>query len=163
MRPPLIWISSRGIALCVEEARRLYPLETGGVLIGYWADPETAVVRSVTGPGPRALHARYSFEDDHAWQAAEITKQYESSGRRLVYLGDWHSHPDAAHGGLSRTDRSALRSIIAAPQARMPTPLMVILYGNPQEWRHAAWLGQLRSRRLFWPKLTVQEGKVNVW
>jgi integrative and conjugative element protein (TIGR02256 family) len=79
------------------EAAARYPLETGGVFMGYWADDRTAVVTQAIGPGPNAYHHRHRFAPDQEWQTTEIAEYYRASGRRETYLGDWHTHPDEAH------------------------------------------------------------------
>lgn len=131
--PPRIELARGVLALCRAEADRCYPLETGGVLMGFWRR-HLAVVTQVIGPGPNARHERWSFEPDQEWQLGAIAAHYARSGRRETYLGDWHTHPDARNGNLSRMDRGVLRKVISTPSARAPTPVMMILYGSPAGW-----------------------------
>lgn len=122
------------------DADRHAPEETGGVLLGY-ADRTDAARIQVTiqiGPGPKAVHRRHFFHPDSEWQAQEIADAYASSGRVSTYLGDWHSHP----GGSRRPsglDRSTARRIARCEQARVPHPVMLILHGEPANWRLAAY------------------------
>lgn len=107
------------------EGRRTYPLETGGVLMGF-VTANRAVVTSVVGPGPRAVHRRRSFTPDAEWQQQRVAELYERAGRRDTYLGDWHTHP----GGSTRasfTDWLAARTIARSRDARCPNPVMLIL------------------------------------
>src|SRR3989442_1461190 len=102
-RPPkqlgLAWIAKTVLQTMVVEARRRAPNETGGVLLGYWADAgRQVVITDAVGPGPQAAHRRTSFEPDHEFQEAEIRRLYRGSGRRLAYLGDWHTHPRGGVG-----------------------------------------------------------------
>ena len=120
----------------VTEASRHGLRETGGVLLG-WRSGVDVVVSHVVGPGPGAHHERTTFHPDSAWQAERIVELYELSGRRLEYLGDWHTHP----GGRpwpSRRDERTLRHIAAASEARCPDPIMVIL-GTGAADDAAAW------------------------
>jgi integrative and conjugative element protein (TIGR02256 family) len=125
-----------------REAQRMFPKETGGVLMGYQAASEM-VVTSVIGPGPNAVHGGYAFVPDYNYQEEEIARVYEESGRNAVYLGDWHTHPDGLDR-LSEADRRTLKIISDHKQARINRPVMVILWGRG-EWSFAAWRGW-RSR-----------------
>lgn len=116
----------------------MFPLETGGVLIGYWAaDVKDVVVTAATGPGPNALHGEMGFVPDSAVQTEVVSRHYAASGRRHVYLGDWHSHPDGGRK-LSRLDVRTLRAISADPAARIRSPLMAVLFGA-DVWRIQLW------------------------
>lgn len=150
----VVWAQADILDVCRAEASRAFPLETGGTFMGWWAEPHMAVVSAIIGPGPRAEHNRTSFQPDQQWQLAQIAKHYEASGRRESYLGDWHSHPGAQHGGISGVDRGVLRRVIAAPAARCPRPIMAIFWGKPREWSLDVWIGQM-EKRLFWERLVV--------
>ena len=129
------------VRACETEADALFPLETGGVLMGYWASDDLAVVSAMIGPGPAAVHRSHSFEPDLEWQHGQIATHYFASGRRETYLGDWHTHPHAQSGSLSRHDRQVIRTIIRTPEARAKRPLMAIFHGTPREWGLTIWLG----------------------
>jgi integrative and conjugative element protein (TIGR02256 family) len=120
-----------------DEAARRDPHETGGVLLGYWADAEV-VVADIVGPGPDALHGPMRFVPDTEYQEVEIARRYEASGRVVTYLGDWHTHPRGP-GGISRLDLRTLHTIAREPAARAPVPVMLVVFdGEP--WRVAAWI-----------------------
>jgi integrative and conjugative element protein (TIGR02256 family) len=143
-----VWLSSENLYSLMDEADRRYPLETGGALIGYWSDAGTVVVTQFVGPGPASDHQRYSYEHDHEWEASQIALHYNRSGRSHVYIGDWHTHPDATSGSLSGTDRRSLRRVIKSREARVARPLMLLFFGSPGDWRLAGWLAELKQR---WP------------
>lgn len=140
------WVATAARELMEAEARRRSPLETGGVLMGYWAEDQSAVViADVVGPGPKAVHKRTSFVPDHLYQEREVERIYKESGRRITYLGDWHSHP----GGpmmLSVVDRLTQLRIGLQQTARAPRALMAIIAGG-QPWTVGVW--QL-TRRKWW-------------
>ena len=138
------------------EARRHFPAESGGVLLGYRYPSRREPIRVVCqiGPGPGARHRPHRFEPDGAWQDAEITRAYEESGRTLDYLGDWHSHPRAG-GRPSALDRATARAIAECEEARSPQPLFVILHGGPDDWSPAP--HRYRRRRLARVRLLVIE------
>lgn len=116
----------------VSEAVARFPDETGGVMLG-WTVHDATHVRHVVGPGPNARHGPTGFHPDSTWQEQVIADLYQDSGRRLSYLGDWHTHPRGV-ARPSRLDRATLRTIARHPPARCPQPLMLILGGEPDEW-----------------------------
>lgn len=131
------------------------PLETGGVLLGYWVHAPgegpraaEAVVTAWVGPGPRAVHRRRFFSPDHLFQEQEIARLYSASGRLSTYIGDWHTHPGGP-GSLSSRDRMALRRIATAPAARAPSPVMIVL-ADGAPWLPCAWLA-VPGRSKWWP------------
>lgn len=150
---PRIWIASQALSEMEAEGKRCFPLETGGVLVGYRA-MGSQVITAVIGPGPRAVHTRSSFEADHEYQCDLLDTHFENSGRVAVYLGDWHTHPGATPS-MSATDRLTIRAIAAHAPARCPDPLMVIGGGGPSVWHWMAhtynsnaYVRHLRSRPL---------------
>lgn len=133
-----------------REAVRSEPDESGGVLLGYvnQHDPRIATVLLQIGPGPKAVHKRYRFEPDGAWQEREIASAYDRSNRIATYLGDWHSHPGGS-GRPSGLDRATARKIARTSEARCAHPLIVILADGQPEWELAAHqLGRFRLRAI---------------
>lgn len=145
----------RLVERCLEEINATFPQESGGVLMGQQQGPSEIWIDGIVGPGPRARHQRYSFEPDLEWQRSRIAERYARTEGKSTYLGDWHSHPGATDGGLSNTDRSALKTIIRAPKAQCPKPLMIICWGVPGEWSFSAWQASLRKRRVLGSGLKV--------
>lgn len=120
-----------------DEAARRDPHETGGVLLGYWGE-DAAVVADMVGPGPDALHGPNGFVPDAEYQEMEIAQRYETSGRIVTYMGDWHSHPGGS-GRVSRLDLRTLHTIAREPAARAPAPIMLVVSdGDP--WKLMAWI-----------------------
>lgn len=146
-----LWLGKGVTATLLREAGRSAPLETGGVLLG-WRSSNHICVTTIVGPGPEAHHDKTSFDPDSEWQAAQIAQLYAASGRRLSYLGDWHTHPGATPTPSTR-DHRTLRAIARHTPARCPEPIMVIL-GQPHanQWVTAGYsiirTRFLRSRRI---------------
>lgn len=141
MREPLIggtaWFDRSVVRELIVHADAHLPNETGGLLAGYRHSAAELVVTAAIGAGPGARHHRASFEPDTQWQADALAKRYGESGRRLEYLGDWHTHP----GGLarpSRMDRRTMRRIAFFAEARCEEPIMAILAGG-DSWSLAIW------------------------
>jgi integrative and conjugative element protein (TIGR02256 family) len=108
-----------------EEARRWRVRETGGILIGYWADETQAVITHASGPGPNAKHGLYTFEPDSSYAQRHLNKIYRESGGRFSYIGDWHTHP---LGSLvpSESDSATTFGVAADPAYRAPRPVLLL-------------------------------------
>lgn len=156
---PVAWIPRDVLSFLTGEAQSKAPCETGGVLLGYWyPNGGSVVVTRAVGPGPAAVHETGRFVPDHEYHVREVRRLYRESGRRLRYLGDWHTHPGAA-AYLSPKDRRTLRRIASDRQARAREPLMVILAPGPG-WEPHVWCstikGRLLCRKLRTRRLRVQ-------
>ena len=94
----IAWLSVTALNAMSKEAELKSPLETGGVLIGYPAPIANGVViLKAVGPGPNAIHEPCAFTPDNEFHKEFIASVYKHSGRRLSYLGDWHSHPGGGY------------------------------------------------------------------
>jgi integrative and conjugative element protein (TIGR02256 family) len=144
--PPLLWLSYGLVAELVTVAAEHAPNETGGLLLGYWANEDEAVGTLLIGPGPNARHLPTGFAPDTEYQERRLANEYARSGRRLEYLGDWHTHP-SSDPTPSEKDEGTLKRIAIDPDARCPRPLMVIV-GDPDEWVVGVWC--LRRRWRLW-------------
>jgi integrative and conjugative element protein (TIGR02256 family) len=121
------WVTARAVDEMIEEALRMHPLETGGMLLG-WSNPDLHECTAVTaiGPGPAAQHHKARFCPDAQWQQAQLERVYAHTSGKVSYLGDWHVHP-AGGFTLSRLDRKTMRAIAADGESRCPQPLMGLL------------------------------------
>lgn len=160
--PGSCWIGERALGDLLIEARAWPRRETGGALLG-WREGEDAVVARVLGPGPLARHGYRSFEPDGEWQQREGERLYRESGRRVAYLGDWHTHP-LGSPKPSPQDLKTVAAIAADDAFRAPEPLYAIAAkpwyrGGAGRWqlRMMQWrdgrLGRLQVRKL--PEATV--------
>ena len=152
-----LWMPHEAFDRCIADASAKFPFETGGTFLGWWADASTVVVSAVIGPGPDAEYGRHHFEPDQLWQLERIAEHYEKSGRRETYLGDWHSHPSGMDGKLSWQDRMVMRRIAKTSSARCPSPIMVIVWGKPPDFRITAWNAFLRPRKIILERLIARE------
>ena len=144
LSPDYCFLTHAVVEAMVREAADRAPDETGGVLLGVSSD-SGVWVQSVIGPGRNAIHRRTSFVPDAEFQRLQIGEAYTAAGRRLEYLGDWHSHPQTA-AYLSKIDVKTLRGIAKHKEARQPRPVMAIVAGG-DPWRLAVW--RLRQRHFF--------------
>lgn len=128
-----VWIADHVRAEIVQEGRALFPLETGGVLLG-WRDGADSIVADLIGAGPQALHGRHLFLPDHAWQLRELRAAFAVSKGDLDYLGDWHTHPSGV-AEMSKQDHRTLGHLTR----RVRGALMVIAAGAGDDWTLGAW------------------------
>ncbi len=141
-----IMISEKATKEMNRLADNHFPLETGGLLVGYQNKQQRlTVIADIIGPGQEAKHYRYSFIPDYDYQEYQLSEAYKQSGRTLTYLGDWHSHPLGNHV-LSSHDSGTLQSIADFPMARMPFPFMAILAGSKRSWKIKFW--QLKYNKI---------------
>jgi integrative and conjugative element protein (TIGR02256 family) len=145
-RAGTLWVKEDAYLDMVREGERKYPLETGGILMGYHAQSSfDVVVTRVIGPGDNAKHSRARFVPDTDSQTKEIARVYGESGQIYTYLGDWHTHPNGTTD-TSILDRCTLYRIAFASGARAPHPVMLILAGKVGTWQPGAvrWVADKR-------------------
>ncbi len=87
------------------------PRETGSTLVGHYSDDRR--VAYVTGAleaktGARKERVRFYRPPDDV--DGQLARTYEQSGGLTHYLGEWHTHPQAAPAPSS-TDLSTLRGL----------------------------------------------------
>lgn len=131
-----VWIQNDVVSGIRRDAEHYCPLESGGILLGYLAGNE-AVVTAWADGGPLAVRKRESFIPDQEYQIKSIATIYEKYRRQITYIGDWHSHPHGPFVPSSR-DKRTLRNIAQFREARIPTPVMLIV-GVREDFSAAAW------------------------
>jgi hypothetical protein len=105
--------------------------EAGGILIGYRRD-EHLHITYATEPSEEDIRSRYSFERVAKTHQSTATEQWNRSGGKTDYLGEWHSHPEV-YPSPSRIDRSEWRLICQ----RRALPMVFIIIGMSGNF----WLG----------------------
>jgi integrative and conjugative element protein (TIGR02256 family) len=136
------WVDKEALDNLHAEAAKWRFRETGGALLG-WSEGDQFVVAKVLGPGPKARHGCRFFEPDATWQQGEGERIYRESGRRVAYIGEWHTHPLGAPTP-SELDRETAQMIAEEPDFRSPRPLSAIVGRR--------WVDHLRGAR---PTLVV--------
>lgn len=104
-------------------------LEAGGILLGFRRDPHLELL-DATLPSPRDVRRRYHFVRRCRSHQTAATQAWRVSGRRVDYLGEWHTHPQA-HPLPSLIDRSELirRSI-----EHRREPIVELIIGTEALW-----------------------------
>lgn len=121
----VVHLSRSALQEILIEARRWHVRETGGILMGYWADGESAVITNVSGPGPKARHGLYTFEPDSTFSQQQLNKIYNESDGQRTYIGDWHTHP---LGSLepSASDSETTFNVAFDPDFRTSKPILLL-------------------------------------
>lgn len=122
----IAWMPFNTLALPIEKTDRRYPLETGRVLIGYWADAVTAVLRS-SGPARLRIIKRIR---SNTTTRARLPHRFPISPIGAITRLHRRLADDAICGGLSGTDRRLIRHLIKSRKARIVHPLMAVHLGR---------------------------------
>lgn len=149
------WVPRQVFAEMEVLASISYPMETGGMILGYVADNNDVVVTAIIGPGPAAKHSRYAFEPDAEYQQVELEAHYRATEGKESYLGDWHTHP---HGPCipSRTDKRTLAHIALTPSSHIKHPVMAIAGHSTGRWELGAIRFQSINRYMLFPMYNME-------
>lgn len=138
-----IWLANSARSEMLKHRSDSFPLETGGILLGYSTEENNQnhwVVTSVTGPGESAKHGKYRFTPDDKYHISEAKRHYYQTSGTEYYLGDWHTHPDGSCV-TSFLDRMTLyRNARRAHYLRLKS-LMIIVGGAPGTTSYGAYIG----------------------
>lgn len=109
--------------------RNRYPLETGGIVIG-WREPDRILIdRFLEVPDPRARPTAFSRRRGPAQVALDEVLN-SAVDDRFGYIGEWHTHP--ADQGPSWQDRREIRSV--ARTLGKPVVLVVLSTTDGSVW-----------------------------
>jgi integrative and conjugative element protein (TIGR02256 family) len=147
------WLAESVYRSTISESTRRFPLESGGVFLGY-QKPDIVILDGI-GPGPLAVHKPSLFAPDYEYQEQQISARYRESGRIITYLGDWHSHPNGSTN-LSRYDKATLRRIGLCNAARVHEPIMCLVSGKPGNWTLTIWQFRRPFKRAQWITSYIQ-------
>lgn len=119
-------------------AQAKHPIETGGLLLGWWEGEDVSVVDAIEVPDEKATHMSWIRREKPAQVALDHALADRSD--KAGYVGDWHTHPAVI--GASGTDLSSLRR--SSRQYDKPTLLAVHKVDGNIEM-HAALNGKIRE------------------
>lgn len=121
------------LQLMLRTCRQSYPHETGGVLVGFYAEPlDCALVTAASSaPSDSQTGGTWFHRGTYGLQSwlNNLWKR-----KRNFYLGEWHFHPFAP-AVPSQTDIKQMQSIANTPLYHCPEPILIIIGGEPPtEW-----------------------------
>lgn len=118
-------IDDKLIRKLIKTGRQHYPNEFGGLLIGYYSDERKTVIIKKTLLPKKYKSSKYSFERGSEGLRKKLEKMYCNSPS-LVYVGEWHTHPD--NPALpSSVDIAALKEIISDENVSIANPILLII------------------------------------
>ena len=120
-------IGNRRLSVMRAECSESHPLETGGVLIGYYnARHDTAIVTGAGGPPPDSERGSARFYRGTQGLDRLLANLWR---KREHYLGEWHCHP----GGSARPSAADIRQmqeIANDYDAHCPEPVLLVMGAN---------------------------------
>lgn len=121
-----------------NEVKRYYPHECGGIFIGRITNNNRAIIEDIIVP-KEILSTRVLFRRIAIFINRGLKKIFNSHKGEIIYLGEWHSHPDNLPIP-SRTDMTAMQNIAKSPSVRTETPLLLIVGFNQIEFNEKFYL-----------------------
>lgn len=121
MNQSIILITEQAVETLNEAAARSHPYETGGVLVGVYAEGKPWITGAIEIPSNDRGRNHYRLPRGSTQPSVRAARAEDN---RVGYLGDWHSHP--ADSGPSATDFFSLR-IISYRRPLRPRPTMIVV------------------------------------
>jgi len=111
-----------------EDIARFHPLETGGILMGFYDSNfrQATIELTVSAPAD-SVHGYTSF-DRGTQGIAEKIAEANQKNPLLHYVGEWHSHPNG-NPSPSSTDAWQMQKFALGRHHGAQTPLLLIVGG----------------------------------
>ncbi|UWS28927.1 CBASS system CD-NTase/cGAS isopeptidase Cap3 [Erwinia pyrifoliae] len=116
--------------------------EAGGVLIGERRG-QHIVITNISEPGPGDIRSRNQVERKGDHHQQKVDELFHQSDGFLVYLGEWHTHPE----DFPQPSRTDIKSWMSGLKA-METKVMLIM-GRKGVWvgkKHGDNIASLRNK-----------------
>ncbi|WP_367209935.1 Mov34/MPN/PAD-1 family protein [Sphingobacterium sp. R2] len=113
------------IDMLVLYGRNQYPKEFGGVLVGYYSD-DKRTVNIIDSILPIDFKSTKTSFERGVEGLKEALEEYYRQDPSLVYIGEWHTHPDN-NPIPSVTDISAINTIINSKHTFITNPVLLII------------------------------------
>ena len=123
--------------------RQIEGVEHPGVLVGSVVGDNHYRINKVSPPLPRGKSSRTGCERDGDMANAYVLTEYEQSGHTRIYLGEWHTHPEALPTP-SPQDFSEIKKISYLPDKLLPFVILCIVGQREMYWGHLV-NGELRK------------------
>lgn len=114
-------ISDEALARMQNEAVVALPKENGGFLFGYYSEDMTVVYVEKAVHPIQSQGTSMSFE--RSVHVAQFADMYRN---KLIYVGEWHSHPNG-RAEYSWRDMQSMIEIAECATTVIPHPLLVII------------------------------------
>jgi integrative and conjugative element protein (TIGR02256 family) len=115
-----------------------YPKECGGIFVGKIINDNEALIEKMMVPR-KFYSTRVFFLRVTGFLNKWLERVFNQSQGELYYLGEWHSHPDAAPIP-SWKDLDSMEKIAKNPDKRIQTPLLLIVGFNSRSFSEKFYL-----------------------
>lgn|SRR5690554_6632066 len=68
--------------------------EAGGIILGRVYENNVVCITELSEPNEFDKSSRYSFVRDKKMAQLIVDEAFDRSGGKLIYLGEWHTHPE---------------------------------------------------------------------
>lgn len=99
--------------------------EAGGILLGR-VYPTHTVIERLSTPSAEDRSGRYFFERSVAKAQRIVNEAWKESGGEVIYLGEWHTHPEQVPRP-SDTDRRLIRRMLSDSKMEIDRLFLVIV------------------------------------
>ena len=122
-------LKDEAIQAIEHEIALWHPKETGGILVGRY-DPSyrLAIVEIATASPSDSTHGLTDFVRGE-FGIADLLGVYKKQSTPLIYLGEWHSHPNHAPNA-SLTDVWQMNNFASRHLYGAKSPLLLIVGGS---------------------------------
>ncbi|HCV66883.1 MAG TPA: peptidase [Serratia sp.] len=104
--------------------------EAGGIMIGERRG-QHIVITSISEPGPNDVRSRNQVERKGDHHQEKVDKLFQQSNGFLVYLGEWHTHPE----DFPQPSYIDIKSWLAGLKATKPMVMLIV-------GRKGVWVGK---------------------
>ncbi|WP_395698496.1 Mov34/MPN/PAD-1 family protein [Methylocella sp.] len=138
--------------------RRWWQREAGGQLFARF-EGDHIVVAEATPPGHHDIRSRFGFRPDRRREQTEILERHACG---LHFIGDWHTHPEAApHPSAMDTER--MHDLLTRSKHQLNGFVMVIVgTGDAPEGLYVALFSRASSIRLNPAPIRDAQGKSSI-
>jgi integrative and conjugative element protein (TIGR02256 family) len=102
-----------------------YPNEFGGVFLGSYTDNKKCVIISEIIIPTKYISKENAFQIQGNSVNETIAKRFEETLGNLVYVGEWHTHPNSS-SRYSPADLQAMKTIANHPEVTAKNPILLI-------------------------------------
>ncbi len=118
-------IDEKFVVKIASLATEYYPREIGGFFIGkYIEDNKTAIITDIRTPAKFTNGITHFYRDTH--DLNKYLLELQKSNTELLYLGEWHSHPNGV-AIPSNIDRNMMLKIAGDSNSKIQNPILGII------------------------------------
>lgn len=126
-----------------EYGLRHYPREFGGILVGHYSDDNTKCIVDVTILPTTFKSSVDGFVRGNTGLEEQLIRYYNDFPRK-IYLGEWHTHPNAKPTP-SKIDLKAMREIENSDSVKISSPILIILGINQNTYSVGAYVQHFKK------------------